>query len=342
MDVPSKVTSGVQKEPSGPRPKRRASRQVIRLLTAIRLLSADKRPKPHELAKSMGVSLRTILRDLDTLEQIGIPLRGDASGRRMVVELAPGSRERATAPPFTQNESVALLWASMPSLHNLPVVVDLHNAARKLRYLAQQSESAEDVTKMFRVVVGTAGPLPVEVTSGSVLMKLIACSLSGIGCRVALSGSIPEETWDVEPLFILCSVFEPFLVGRRDGLLFSVPTASITHLSETVVRFTPPSREWILKTSQSWFSTDPGSRMKVVVRFSASVRRMVERFAIHPTQETILLPDGRAEVRFVAGGGADIVQWVLGWGDSIEVVGPPRLREAVRRKLAAALLAYGR
>ncbi len=306
------------------------------------MVSEARRPKPHELAKSMGVTLRTILRDLNTLEQIGIPLRGDESGRRTVLELAPGNRGSITVLPFTVNEAVALLWASMPSPHNLPFIVDLHNAARKLRYLAQQSEAASDLTKMSQVVVSTAGPLPARVSTDSTLTRLIGCSLSGIRCRIQFAGSDPEVEWNVEPLFILNSAHEPFLVGRRDGVLFSVPTESITHLSETKARFDPPGREWILKTSQSWFSTQPGSRMKVVVRFSAGARHLVEGFAVHPTQETVVLPDGRTEVRFAASGGLDIVQWALGWGDAVEVVAPLSLRTAVREKLAAALVAYKR
>jgi predicted DNA-binding transcriptional regulator YafY len=340
--VPSKITVTVGKGRPDPKPKRRASRQVIRLLTVIRMLTEGKRPKPHELAKSMGVSLRTILRDLNTLEQIGIPLRGDASGRRMVLELAPGSRETITAPPFTERESVALLWASLPNLHNQPVGIHLHRAARKLGLLAQQGESARDVTRMFQVVVSTAGPLPVQATSESVLMKLIACSLSGIRCRLQFSDTNPGETWEVEPLFILCSEKEPFLIGRRTGVLFSLPAATIADVSETAGTFTPPEKKWILKTAQGWFSAEPGPRMKVVVRFAASARKMVERFTIHPTQETVALRDGRTELRFVAEGGSDIVQWVLGWGDLIEVLAPLSLRKAVRSKLAAALLAYDR
>ncbi len=42
----------------------------------------------------------------------------------------------------------------------------------------------------------------------------------------------------------------------------------------------------------------------------------------------------------MAGGTLEILRWLLGWGDAVEVVQPPRLRALVTAAHRAALAAY--
>ena len=76
-------------------------------ITAILIqLQAKRSVKGQEMADRFGVSLRTVYRDLRTLEQAGVPLCGEAG---VGYSLAEGYR----LPPvmFTREEATALLTA---------------------------------------------------------------------------------------------------------------------------------------------------------------------------------------------------------------------------------------
>ncbi|MBC8083328.1 MAG: HTH domain-containing protein [Hymenobacter sp.] len=76
-------------------------------MTAILIqLQAKRSVKGPEMAERFGVSLRTVYRDLRTLEQAGVPLCGEAG---VGYSLAQGYR----LPPvmFTREETTALLTA---------------------------------------------------------------------------------------------------------------------------------------------------------------------------------------------------------------------------------------
>ena len=78
----------------------------------------------------------------------------------------------------------------------------------------------------------------------------------------------------------------------------------------------------------------------VVLRFRADQAPYVREREWHPTQRFRTLRDGRLEMTFRAGGAFEIVRWVLGWGDAVEVVRPGRLRHDVAAVLGAAARRY--
>ena len=70
--------------------------------------------------------------------------------------------------------------------------------------------------------------------------------------------------------------------------------------------------------------------INVVLRFRADQAPYVAERQWHPSQELKWLPDGRVELTFSAGGTFEIVRWILGWGDAVEVMAPESLRESTR------------
>jgi predicted DNA-binding transcriptional regulator YafY len=52
------------------------------------------------------------------------------------------------------------------------------------------------------------------------------------------------------------------------------------------------------------------------------------------------LPDGRLEPRFPIGDHRELLLDILRYGDEVEVIAPPELRQAVIEKLSTALASY--
>ena len=83
-----------------------------------------------------------------------------------------------------------------------------------------------------------------------------------------------------------------------------------------------------------------GEPEAVELRFTASTNRFIAIRQFHPSQETHILEDGRVQMRLTVPVNFEIVNWVLSFGEHVEVVKPDRLRAMVRDQLRAALAQY--
>ncbi|MGW4746801.1 helix-turn-helix transcriptional regulator [Streptomyces sp. NPDC004290] len=82
-----------------------------RLLSILLLLQTGGRTTAARLAEELGVSVRTVYRDVEALHAAGVPLYGDA-GHRGGYQLLPGGRTRLTG--LFAPEAEALVLSGMP------------------------------------------------------------------------------------------------------------------------------------------------------------------------------------------------------------------------------------
>lgn len=85
---------------------------------------------------------------------------------------------------------------------------------------------------------------------------------------------------------------------------------------------------------------DSAEPHKVVVEFSAEKAHLVSSREWHPTQEVLMLPEGRVRLTFLAPSLAPIVSWVLEWGPHARAIAPSALVAQVIRELDAARAQY--
>ncbi len=80
---------------------------------------------------------------------------------------------------------------------------------------------------------------------------------------------------------------------------------------------------------------------EVVIRFDSAVADRVREREWHESQDMRDQADGSLELRLRLGALAEVARWVLGWGDSAEVLGPPELRDHLRAKVTRLARIYG-
>jgi len=68
---------------------------------------------------------------------------------------------------------------------------------------------------------------------------------------------------------------------------------------------------------------------EVVWRFAPEAAERAREFEFHPDQSLETAPDGSLLVRFEAAGHLEMCWHLYAWGDKVEVLAPPRLRELV-------------
>jgi predicted DNA-binding transcriptional regulator YafY len=79
--------------------------------------------------------------------------------------------------------------------------------------------------------------------------------------------------------------------------------------------------------TRAWsVSDEEPTRVRLRFHDATAARRALEN-RWHPSQQEQILLDGTVELCFEVAGVLEITPWVLTWGDTVEVLEPPRLRE---------------
>lgn len=86
---------------------------------------------------------------------------------------------------------------------------------------------------------------------------------------------------------------------------------------------------------------DEGPDSRVHLHFSAVVARNVSEVLWHPTQQAQFRDDGSLDFYATVSGLREIIWWILGYGDQVEVLEPAKLRTMVARRLKTAADRYG-
>jgi len=94
------------------------------------------------------------------------------------------------------------------------------------------------------------------------------------------------------------------------------------------------------KRERAFGIIDDEEVLEVVLKFTAEQAPYVRERVWHPSQRLQAQEDGSLIVRFQASGEFEIVRWVRGRGEDVEVLEPPALRQAVAQYLQEAARHY--
>jgi proteasome accessory factor B len=84
-----------------------------------------------------------------------------------------------------------------------------------------------------------------------------------------------------------------------------------------------------------------GPDYRVHLRFSKMVAKNVAEVVWHKTQQIRHNPDGTLDFTATVSGLGEISWWILGYGDQVEVLQPPKLRELIAQRIANMAQIYG-
>lgn len=299
-------------------------------ITAILLqLQARRVVSGPALAERFGVSLRTIYRDLRTLELAGVPLFGEAG---VGYSLAEGYR----LPPvlFTREEATALLTAEKLAarLTDAPTAHLTGAAMDKLRAVLRQPDRdhLETLTPHIQVLgpVGRPGQpstyqqLVAAIATQQVvrLQYQAAASDAPMAREVEPIGLYLSQHWHVVAYCRLRQAFRNFRLDRIRELTISSEVFAAR--PETLHDY------WAAEAARS-------GRERVVLRFEATGPAEATQ-RLHDTKHQYgwvseqPQPDGRLEMTLLVGSLPYLAAWLLPHAGTVAVVEPPALREHLR------------
>jgi predicted DNA-binding transcriptional regulator YafY len=294
-----------------------------------------------EIAELTGMTTRTIYRDLRALEdELGMPIFQAGRGRF-------GIEKKYFLPPLRLSlpEAVVLFLAS--------------------RLIARWSDEYDQAVVSAFTKLADLLPQPIARHVGATMLSVGRAGHNDPFLRnfahVAQAwadGRVVEFTYEpgggaearharVRPYFL-----EPDAAGRSvyligfDETVGAMRTYKVERIRSSTLtgdRYQVPGDfdpdRWLANSWGIW-SSDTTATAEVRLRFEASVAHRVREAIWHRSQRLVELPDGRVELTVTVAGIVEIRPWILSWGDAVEVLGPPALRETVATAVRSAAARY--
>jgi proteasome accessory factor B len=311
----------------------RVQSQLPRLLELIMAIQSDRFPNARALAERCEVSRRTIYRDLEILAAAGIPVhyRPDRQG----YQLARGYS--FPLPSLDEKEALALL--TMARQWKGGAGFDLLRHARDGAVKLIQALP----TEVRNRVLTQAEPIPEDWSSGSLPREraiVYDALLDALAQRLQVriwyrDVADPAEALETTKLSLYRLVLARGIwsvIGRstfhRQVCVFRIPW--IERVKTTNDHYTIPPRFNLERfLGMAWGMERGKDRHEVWLRFSSRVAPEIRETAWHRSQRVTELPDRRADLHLVIDGLDEILGWILGFGDQVEVLAPDELRQRV-------------
>ena len=318
--------------------------KTARLMRVVHILHAhgEHGVKPAEIARQTGMVPRTVYRDLEAIEgELGIPV--------WAVDGRWGVEGGAFLPPLelTTHEAMAVvLSARLMTRYADKYDPNLATAFQKLesglpealrehveRAVAVLSERAVDPAFNRRLADLTRAWSERRV----VTFRYHPATYEGLEREPRHARARPyllQPSLQTHALYVM----------GYDETRAAMRTFKVERIDELTVtgdRFEPPDPaelESLLR--RAWDIIGDQPEITVVLRFAPSVAARVREATWHPTQVVAEEPDGSLRWTARVAGMVEIRLWILGWGDEVEVLEPPELREDVRDRLRRALDLY--
>lgn len=292
------------------------------------------------LADQIGVSKRTVYRDLDAMQlDAGLPIWGDNGrfGLESGAFLPPlaltldeattfflAARVLAKASDERDTELISA-WVKLAEI--LPPVLAEH-----LRETADAYASTprnERFTRVLRVLTEAwAERRVVEIEYGP-----------GVYDTAKGARSTRVHPYAIEPSALTRALY---LIGfdEERGARRTFKVERILQASITPESFAGSSAAIARELLSAWDVISDEPAVRIVIRFSPEVAQRVSETTWHPTQEMVRAADGSLTWSARVSGLREVRSWILGWGAEAQVLEPSALRDSIGEELARAATRY--
>lgn len=320
--------------------------RTARLTRVMRLLQGNPDGlTPAELARRLGMSVRTVYRDLRAIEgELGVPTWAQ-DGRWGI------DQEKAFLPPLKLTLAEAM--AVVLSARLLVRYADKYNPSLAAAFEKLEEGLPPSLREHVERTVATLSAAPRDEHFNEIVDKLTRAwaerRVVAIDYAPAAydKGAVPRRA-EVRPYLIEPSLqtHALYLIGFDEtrGALRTFKIERIRDAALTPRTFPALDPEEADATAaalrRAWDIIADNDPMEVTLRFAAGVAGRVSETNWHPSQRLERQDDGSLLWRATVAGPIEIRLWILGWGDDVEVVSPAALRDDVRATLQRALARY--
>jgi proteasome accessory factor B len=313
--------------------------RLYRLLNLITLLKSGRRYDPETLATELGVSRRTIFRDLNILTAAGIPYYfNEETGAYAISQsfFLPAIN-------LTIDEALAVLLATRKMIGKIPLPLfqQASRAAVKIESSLPSIIQDHCGSVMDNVEVrwpATSDDQNLDEKFRSLRMAverqrkvLVQYESLFDGCDEHPRGKTLEIVLSPYRLVFIHRAW--YVLGHSDYhnevRTFKISRITSINILEEMFAARPDfSLEEYL--GDAWVMIREGKRYNVELLFSRKVGRNVAEVNWHRTQQCEFLEDGTLRYQVTVDGLSEISWWILGYGDQVTVIKPTKLVQMVK------------
>ena len=304
------------------------SSRVARIIRILTTLQAGKKYAADDLSNLFGTSRRTTFRDLKELQAIGVPYHYDAKAG------AYGIDPEFFLPPIDLNlqEALSLLLLvhkTAPQIQ-LPFKNSALLAALKIEnnLPAKIRQCCNTALKNISARTAAQAPTALLDQTFTVLQKAIVDKRRvSIEYYSFFEGKIVNV--ELCPYHLMYNHRAWYVLGFS-SLHNSVRTFKLNRIRDlkTLDKCFTGGEDFDLHNylGRAWSMIPEGKTYNVSLRFLPKVAENVAEVQWHSTQKASRNGDGSVDLEFRVDGLGEIIWWILGYGDQVQVLAPKALR----------------
>lgn len=299
-----------------------------------------------EMAVVAGTGRRTVERMRDALEQLFPQMEMLPEGTVKRYRIPGGLDGFFQAPTTGELVELSQAAASLRSGGYIVRAEAVESLDRKVRAALKGKalrRLSPDVDALARaeMSVARAGPRPVDDPAVMAVIREAVMSMCAVRFRYH-GGSTPGRLRTIAPWGLLYERMN-YLVGAelgkpepRNWRLDRISDIELTGVSACA-----PEDFSLADYAGRSFGIYQDGVEEVVLRVLPHGADDARAWRFHADQTLESQPDGAVVVRFRSGGMLELAWHLFTWGDKIEILGPDRLKAAMREALATAVARHG-
>ncbi len=311
--------------------------QLSRQWKLVRLLSGKLGRSLAQLRAELGVSKRTVQRDIEGLERARFPIVSETRDGTVVWRFIEGFSVESPV-SLTLTELMALYYSRglLSPLQGTDIYDSIESAMQKIG-ATLPAESLRLMRELEGAVAVSTSGWKDYSRSREIMDKLTKAVLHRYTARLEHTAVGYEEpvSREVDPYKLWYVNNGLYLVGHdhRSEELRVFAVERITSASLTNRRFDPSSFDFE-KFSQSAFVMIGGEAQEVEIRFSKDQAPYVRERTWHPSQSIETKANGSVVLRLRVADLGEVKRWLIGFGAEAAVLKPSSLRREIAAECA--------
>lgn len=297
--------------------------KVARLIQIVLAMQGGRCPSVDDLARHCEVSRRTIFRDLESLEDAGVAFVYDADRQGYRFDLS-----MSIDPPRLEEQELRALVVLVEQWGKVDGACFLRHARTAVSKVVQRAPSPirGRLVALGDSVRGAGWPVERARDRAELYGTLVESFTRRIQvrCWFREGESLQSHCTKLSPYRLLLGRTHWSVVGRSSWhrRVQVMPVPLIERLELTPEAFDLPPR---LSLDRFGVEGD-GPPRTVRLRFQPEAAPWVRDAVWHPSQKVRPRPDGGLDFEAAVSRTDEILGWILGFGDRVEVLGPADLR----------------
>ncbi|HOX03496.1 MAG TPA: WYL domain-containing protein [Candidatus Paceibacterota bacterium] len=293
-------------------------------------------PSSTDFCLELGVSRRTVARDLDYLrDEENAPLAYDATARcwrltEPTYELPPIRLRAEEVFEFFVARKI------LEAFQGTPMELGMQSVMGKIAESLQGfvTVDLESLTDRFSVIAEDRARIDPRVWR-TVVQGIHGCQqLAAVYQR--FDGQVKDYRLEPHHLVGYHGNWYVLATNTRNGRTETFALSRFRSVAPNGERFERPAGYDAREVIRDGFGISRGEEpMAVRLRFSAKVATYIKERLWHPSQTIRDRPDGSVDLALTTTGRQELVRWILSWTPEVRVLAPVDLRQRVMERLQA-------